>query len=100
MKKNLNTYSNLKNELEREGINIPEFDKLNVNAITPADFALAIDVVGKDTTVKMIFEPGFVLNLGVNILNLKKKIFMFNPAIKLFCITFQIHDTAILQQLT
>jgi hypothetical protein len=66
MKKNLNTYSNLKNELEREGINIPEFDKLNVKAITPEDFALAIDVVGKDTTVKMIFEPGFVLNLGVN----------------------------------
>ena len=46
-----------------------------MNAITPADFALAIDVVGKDTTVKMIFEPGFVLNLGVNLLNFKNVFF-------------------------
>ena len=64
------TYSNLKNELEREGINIPEFNNLNVKAITPADWALAIEVFGKDTTIKMAFEPGFVTNLGV----LKKKI--------------------------
>lgn len=59
------TYSNLKNELEREGINIPEFNNLNVKAITPADWALAIEVFGKDTTIKMAFEPGFVTNLGV-----------------------------------
>jgi hypothetical protein len=65
----LATYSNLKNELEREGINIPEFNDINVKAITAADWALAIDVVGKDTTIKMAFEPGFVTNLGVYFLS-------------------------------
>ena len=56
----------MKNELNREGILIPELDDLNFNAILPEDYALAIEIIGKDTTIKMAVEPGFIENIAVS----------------------------------
>jgi hypothetical protein len=52
-------YENLKNELEKEGVYLCEFKRLNLKLITEEDFDLFNKVLGDDCSVSDILKPGY-----------------------------------------